>query len=421
MKIIYYHQYFNTPENSGGTRSYEMARRLVNYGHEVHIVTSRRDKNTDKKKWSHSIENGIHVHWFPVHYDNNMRFIRRMIAFLQFVHACGKLKISTFQADLVFSSSTPLTIAIPSVLASRKIGVPFVLEIRDLWPELPIAIGALKNPFLKFAAHSLEKWAYRNARGVIALSPGMKDGIVKKGYPSKCIGVIPNGCDRHEALNPISQMSVYNEAVQKLLNVQSPFIIYAGTLGQMNGVDYLVQLAIELKRIHSNLKVVVVGDGKMKERLLRNARALSVLDDYFIYQPRVPKASVWELFQRASFSAVTFIDIPAMYSNSSNKFFDSLAAGIPVVINFGGWMDSLINRYKCGISLFGVDAATAARKLDYVLSDTTQMLRLGQNARVLGELHFDRDIQAEQLNKILSSVLAGRHNDIESIAPGKYL
>ena len=181
MKIIYLHQYFNTPEMSGGTRSYEMARRFVSAGHEVHMITSSREKHNNASGWVKEIIDGIHVYWLAVPYSNKMSFKVRVMAFLKFAVASGA-KAYRVGGDVIFATSTPLTIALPAVYAAKRLRKPMVFEVRDIWPELPIAVGALKNPFLKKAAKWLEKFAYKNAAHVVALSSGMADGVIKSRY-----------------------------------------------------------------------------------------------------------------------------------------------------------------------------------------------------------------------------------------------
>lgn len=160
MKVIYLHQYFNTPNMSGGTRSYEMAKRLVAAGHEIHIITSW-VKETSQTDWFEETIDGIQVHWFPNPYNNRMTFKQRLGAFFRFAYASMN-KVATIPADIVFATSTPLTIAIPAVLGARKQKIPMIFEVRDLWPEVPIAMGILNKSYQIFLAKKLEKWAYFN-------------------------------------------------------------------------------------------------------------------------------------------------------------------------------------------------------------------------------------------------------------------
>ena len=179
MRIIYLHQYFNTIEMPGSTRSYELSKRLVADGNEVKMITSKRDiYQSEKINWTN--ENGIDVFWIPISYSNKMSFFRRIISFLFFSYRSLKV-ILKIDADVIYASSTPLTIAVPAILYSKLKSKPMIFEVRDLWPEIPIAFGALKSPFAKFIAQSLEKLAYNNSEHIVALSKGMKEAIVKKG------------------------------------------------------------------------------------------------------------------------------------------------------------------------------------------------------------------------------------------------
>src|SRR5690625_1515997 len=249
MRLIYLHQYFNTPRSSGGTRSYEMARRFVAMGHEVHMVTSWRGE-TKRDNWFETVEDGIHVHWMPVPYSNEMGFAERIRAFLQFALAAPRRAVK-IGGDVVFATSTPLTIAMLGVYASKRLRVEMVFEVRDLWPELPIAIGALRNPVLKWAAHRLEAFAYRNSSQIVALSPGMRDGVVSTGYPEDRVHVIPNSSD-------VDRFQAPNVDGNRFLN-QHPYlqgrriVLYAGTFGKIHGVDYLVRLAAAMRTLDEHV------------------------------------------------------------------------------------------------------------------------------------------------------------------------
>ena len=133
----------------GGTRPYEMARRLVAKGHEVNMVCSWRASD-GRTNWFETKEAGISIHWLPVPYSNRMSYRARIQAFLKFA-LLSTFKAASLDSDIVYASSTPLTIALPAIIAALKCNVPMVLEVRDLWPEMPIAIGALNNPLAIFA------------------------------------------------------------------------------------------------------------------------------------------------------------------------------------------------------------------------------------------------------------------------------
>lgn len=416
MKITYLHQYFNTPGMSGGTRSYEIARRLVEMGHEVNMVTSWREPD-GRKHWFQTNESGINVHWLPVPYSNRMGFRARITAFLKFALRCSTLAAS-LDSDIIFATSTPLTIAFPAVFASYKRSVPMVFEVRDLWPEMPIAVGALRNPLLVKAARALELWAYRHSSAVVALSPGMKSGVIRTGYPSSRVAVIPNSCDNADFANDPDSASQFRAARPWLGN--NPLLIYAGTFGRINGVGYAVAIAKELLLLGSSIRILLVGDGAEWEAVKQQAENAGVLGVNLFIEKRVPKNEVTALFSASSMSSSLFLDLPEMRINSANKFFDALAAGKPIFLNYGGWMHDLVLKHRCGISAWGRPLDKVARELDSRLNDSAWLNRAGCSSRILAESYFDRDLLASQLERVLVGAVNGTSDDTESIALGVY-
>lgn len=400
MKILYIHQYFNTPEMSGGTRSYEMARRLVNKGHEVHIITTWRNP-TAKNDWFESIVKGIHVHWLPVKYSNHMGYARRIQAFGKFALQAGR-RAASIRGDLVFASSTPLTVAIPGVYASKKLGVPMVFEVRDLWPELPIAIGALRNPLLRRFAYLLERYAYRNSRRIVALSEGMRDGIVTAGYPPDQVEIIPNGCDIDFFQTPHFKTG---ERTFPPADDSARTVLYPGTLGVINGVSYLAQIAHETAQLGSNIRFVIVGDGKERESIEKCAKELGVLEKNLFMIPSVPKSYMPALFAQTDAVISLFVDLKPMWANSANKFFDALSAGKPVIINYSGWQAELLQRSGAGIQLPASNAPLAASRIVEWLNDERNLQCAGAAAHALAADRFDRDKLADKLEAVLEAAL----------------
>lgn len=418
MKIIYLHQYFNTPEMSGGTRSYEMARRMVATGHEVHMITSYRTQDITTKDWFITKEAGINVHWFPVPYSNKMGFSSRIKAFLAFAFAARK-KAITLDGDIVFATSTPLTIALPAVPSSRRKKIPMVFEVRDLWPEMPIAIGALKNPLLKFAAKKLERWAYFNSEAIVALSPGMKDGVVRTGYPAEKVAVIPNSSDNLEFEYSAEAAARFREEREWLSN--NPLLVYTGTFGAVNGVGYMVPIAQELQKLNSDIRILLVGDGAEVKAVTDLATKAGVLGKNLFIEGKLPKKDIPALLSAADIASSLFIDLPEMRPNSANKFFDALASGTPVMLNYGGWMHDLVKANGCGLALWQRSPSEVATELDQKMHDVNWLKQAGKAARQLAEEYFDRDILANQLIQVLQAAKQKRSASASQIAPGNYL
>jgi len=416
MKIIYLHQYFNTPEMSGGTRSYEMARRFVRQGHEVHMITSWREPRDDQA-WFESNEAGIHVHWLPVEYTNKMSFLNRIKAFLKFAIKSANKAVS-IKSDIIFATSTPLTIALPAVYAAKIQKIPMVFEVRDLWPEMPIVMGALKNPLTHFLARRLELFAYKNAQAINALSPGMKDGVIKTGFPSSNVSVIPNSSD-------IAMFNVSSDLGEDFRRARTwlgsdPLVLYTGTFGLINNVSYLVDLAIELHKIGSNIKILAIGGGVEFQKVENYAKNSGVLNKNFFMEGYLKKKEVPAALSAATISTALFLDKPEMRSNSANKFFDSMAAGKPIMINYGGWMYDLIQSHDCGLAMWGMSFSDVAKELNDKVHDSEWLKIASKASLLLAKECFDRDILASQLLGVIECAAQGHPDKSEIIAPGIY-
>ena len=416
MTILYLHQYFNTPKMSGGTRSYEMARRLVKMGHTVHMVTSFREE-TSNKDWFTTIEDGINVHWLPLLYSNKMSYAQRIKAFFNFAIKSATKAIS-IKSDIVFATSTPLTIALPAVYASKKQKIPMVFEVRDLWPELPIAMGALKNPITQFLAKKLELFAYKNSKAIVALSPGMKEGVSRTGFLPQSIAVIPNSCD-------IEMFTVENKHGDEFRKNRpwlqnDPFILYTGTFGLINGVGYMVGLAKELLNQNSNIKILIIGRGIEYDKVIKMAKENNVFEKNLFIESNIPKESIPNALNAAAIASSLFLDKKEMQANSANKFFDALAAKKPIMINYGGWQKDLIEKSGCGLVIWRLTYEQAVKRIIELISDKETLVKSSKSSALLAKEYFSRDLLAQQLEEVLLNVKAENYNDISKIAPGNY-
>ncbi len=407
MKIIYLHQYFSLPSElpsqAGGTRSYEMARRMVAWGHEVHMVTSRRDAGTKPPNgWTESTESGIQVHWYPVTYSNATPFKKRIRAFLKFAFQSTR-KAMSLEGDVVFATSTPLTIALPGVFTAWRRRIPMVFEVRDLWPELPIAVGALKGRIPIALARWLERFAYRNATRVVALSQGMKDGVVRIGYHGDHVHVIPNSADLD--LFGIPAEAGYQFRCRFEWLQDRPLVVYTGTFGLMNVVDYLVQLASKVREIMPEIRFLACGDCAKFDEVQGLARQLDVLDRNFFMLHSMPKLEIKDVLSAADMATSLFINLPAMWANSANKFFDALASGTAVAINYQGWQADLLNETGAGIVISVDNIDQAAHDIVTKVRDKAWIKAAGKAARQLAEERFSRDELTKRLEQVLEGAI----------------
>ena len=401
MRIIYLHQYFNTIEMPGSTRSYELSKRLVADGNEVKMITSKRDiYQSEKINWTN--ENGIDVFWIPISYSNKMSFFRRIISFLFFSYRSLKV-ILKIDADVIYASSTPLTIAVPAILYSKLKSKPMIFEVRDLWPEIPIAFGALKSPFAKFIAQSLEKLAYNNSEHIVALSKGMKEAIVKKGLPSNKIDVITNLANI-SVFSKTKKSSKVNDLLSnyKILP-NDKLVIYTGALGHVNDVKFLINIAGEMKKINNSVKFIIAGEGIEYENLILLSKKINVLNDSVFFIAPIKKINIPILYSKATIVTSLFINLKELQNNSANKFFDGLSAGKPVMINYSGWQRSILENNKAGFYLPYDDYKKSALILNKIILDKDLLKAMGVSAKNIAKKYFEIDVQYPKLKKIIYS------------------
>jgi glycosyltransferase involved in cell wall biosynthesis len=405
MRILYFHQHFSTPTGVGGTRSYEFARALVAHGHSVTMVcgspsVAKLNLPYDSVRgWSRGRVHGIDVIALPLKYSNSDGLSKRALTFAKFGWRSLRIALHE-QADLVFATSTPLTAGVPGI-AMKLLGrrVPFVFEVRDLWPELPRALG-LKNPIL-LGAMSLLEWAsYRSCDAAVGLSPGIVAGIRRRSKADLPVTMVPNGCDLN-LFHPRERTTLALAGIRP-----GDFVAgFTGAHGPANGLDAVLDAAAALKRRgDAHVKFVLIGDGKEKNRL--EARAATEGLDNCLFLPPVPKKDIARITASFDCGLMILKNVPAFYYGTSpNKFFDYISSGIPVVINYPGWLADMIDENCCGVAVPPADAEALADTL-YRLASLSESERceIGARGRELAAREFSREALSDLFVRTLENV-----------------
>ncbi|KQZ78523.1 MULTISPECIES: glycosyltransferase family 4 protein [unclassified Pseudomonas] len=395
MRVLYFHQHFSTPKGAVGTRSYEMAQRLIARGHQVTVVCGsysggQTGLSTDFVSGKRTgMVAGIRVIELDLAYSNSHGLFKRTISFMKF--AIRSIGIAlTEKYDLVFATTTPLTAGIPGIFARWFRNKPFIFEVRDLWPELPKAMGVIRNPLILGALSALEWISYRSAHRLIGLSPGIVEGISHRGVLREKIAMVPNGCD----------LDIFNIPTDPWLPEgvsQSQLVaVFTGTHGVANKLDAVLDTALELKsRGRDDIRLVLVGQGKLKPALVERARALN-LDNVIFHDP-VNKERLSGLMASADIGLQILANVPAFYYGTSpNKFFDYIASGLPVLNNYPGWLAELIRTNDCGYVVPPENPKAFADALEHAANDREALKLKGLKGRQLAINHFDRRILADQ-------------------------
>jgi glycosyltransferase involved in cell wall biosynthesis len=277
-----------------------------------------------------------------------------------------------------------------------------VFEVRDLWPEAPIQMGALRGRWLQWAARALERFVYARAAAVVALSPGIRDGIVAAGVPAAKVELVPNASDL-ELFSP----ALDGREVRERLGLGDSFVCsYFGAMGEANDLTQVVEAgALLQERGEDGVRFVLMGQGKRRDELERLARSRGATNVVFA-EPVPDKSQVARLAAASDACLTVFKDVPVLATNSPNKLFDTFAAGRPAIVNTGGWMRELVEVNEAGLYARPGDPADLADKV-LALRDSPELAeRYGRNARALAEREFDRDRLAARLLELLERVAA---------------
>lgn len=374
MKIIYLHQYFKTKEEGGSLRSFFIAKAMVDAGFDVEMITAH-----NHKKYVYKEIEGIKIHYLPVYYDNALGTLQRIIAFVRFMWQCY-FKVRHIKQQnpntpcICYATSTPLTIGLIALWLKHWQKIPYIFEVRDLWPQAPIEMGVIKNKWLQKRLYTLEKKIYRKALQIVALSPGMQASIIQK-VPNKQVLMVPNMAD----CNFFAPSYTHNV---------SPFVIsYIGTIGKANHLEYLLAVAqLATQRKLDQLEFWIVGEGKALEEIRQKAEALANVRFY----GAVNKAKTKQLLEQSQATYTSFLSKPVLTTCSPNKFFDSLAAGKLTIVNTQGWLKDTVESNQCG---FYANPNKPEHFLAQLIPFLTQpqLLELYQsNARKLAKNQFER-------------------------------
>lgn len=409
MRVLYFHQHFSTPDGYSGTRSYEISKQLLACGHKVTMVCGaasmsksglsgpfvggRREGSVD----------GIYVIELELPYSNYHSLLRRSWTFLRFAFRSVALALRQ-DYDVVFATSTPLTAALPGIAARWLRRKPFVFEVRDLWPDLPRAMGVFRNPLLLLMMDWLEYAAYHSAISCVALSPGIAQGITRRGVPESRVVIAPNGCDP-DLFAPDSEQPLPEIPG---LPPNAFAATFTGAHGIANGLGAVLDAAAEMRRRgRTDIFFVFIGDGKEKPALIERARR-EKLENCLFVDPMPKRALAQFLCRRANVGLMILANVPAFYYGTSpNKFFDYLASSLPVLVNYPGWMAEMVTAQGAGVAVPPQDPVAFADALVCMADACAATAEMGPRGRNFAKREFLQTTLAQRCVSVLESVTTG--------------
>jgi glycosyltransferase involved in cell wall biosynthesis len=379
VKVLILHQHFNIPIKGGPLRSYYLAKALSDRGIQTVVITAHKER-----KYLQQEVEGVEVHYLPVAYDNKFGFTSRSISFLKFAWKSARLAGRLPDVSICYAMSVPLTVGLAAWWIRRRYKIPFLFEVGDLWPDAPIQMGLVQNYFLRRFLFAFEKWIYRQADSIVALSPAIQSAVEKK-MPCKTIHLIPNMADV-DFYRPASK----EDHLEKKFDREGKFVVtYAGAAGVANGLNYLLECAHVSRKANLPIQFFLCGDGAVLDRLKVSADQLGLRNLTFLgFQNR---EGVRDILALSDAAFVSYKNVPILETGSPNKYFDGLAAGKLIIINFGGWIRTEIEENHCGIYVNPQEPNDFVKQIIPFLEDRNRLRQCQEAARRLGETKYSRD------------------------------
>ena len=396
LHILYIVQYFNQPDEPGGSRPYQFARHWAACGHRVTVLTSNLNHKTLSTVSGTSTDGGFSV--IRVRTYNRIRgsFARRIVNFLSFAVMAVLRATRVGRVDLIYASSTPLTTGLAGCLVSVLKRRPFYFEVRDLWPKSAVVAGVLRDGWFVRSAEWFERLFYRRAVKVIALTEGIREGVIAAGKAPADVLFVPNGMD--DWMLDMSPATPSNYPFDR----REHFICtYIGAHGKWNKVETILEAAEMLTG--TRVRFLLIGDGDHKDELKRYAAIRQLRNVCFL--DAIPKREVIDYLKQGHVAMICTWDHEFQRMILANKVFDYLAAGCPVVAAARGETEALVNRAGCGWSLPPEKPDQLAALLrDIALLPVEELRCRGLRGQQYVREHFLRSDLADRLQRTFAEV-----------------
>jgi len=407
MHILLIHQAFAALDEPGGTRHHEFARYLAARGHSVTVIASPVSYLTGaplsvlhslQETGEEAVGGGIRVIRARTYSALHRSFVHRVFTFLSFMASSFWIGLGVKNVDVVWGTSPPIFQGFTTWLLARLKRVPFLFEVRDLWPQFAIAVGVLRNPILIKLSFWLEHFLYHRADRVVVNSPGYVSYVKECG--ARFVELVPNSADP-QMFDPAEVGSAFR--TRHKLNDKF-VVLYAGAHGLSNDLGVVLEAAkmLQAKGSSPSVTVTFLGDGKEKSALQKQAAGMGLINVLFL--PPVPKTGMPEALAGADACLAILKPLEEYKTTYPNKVFDYMAAGRPVVLAIDGVIRQVVEAAGCGIFAQPGDPSALAEAIKTLASDPERSRKMGLAGRKYLEEHFSRDKMAAKLLEVLKSL-----------------
>jgi glycosyltransferase involved in cell wall biosynthesis len=404
MKILLLNQAFVSPDEPGHTRHFEMAQYLRRRGHELVIVASDLNYQTGQRTverhglFTEQVIDGVRVLRSYIYPTLHRSYFWRIISFFSFMFSSVWTALSVKDADLIMGTTPQIFQAVSAWFVAFIRNKPFLLEVRDLWPEFGVSMGVIRNPVVIALARGLEKFLYARATHILVNSPAYKEYMLAKGIPESKITFIAYGTDV-DMFNP----SVSGAEVRERLGLEDKFVVlYAGALGQANDI-YTVLCAAKHLNDEKHIRFVFWGDGKERPNLQSEAERLKL--ENVIFAGVCPKKEMPFVVASSDVCLAILQNVPMFRTTYPNKVFDYMAAARATVLVIDGVIREVIESSKGGVFVEPANHELLAKTILELSKDPQRVREMGENARTYLVKNLDRRHKLDETLQLLMKLV----------------
>lgn len=406
VHILFFSHYFPPEGNAPATRTYEHCRRWVELGHKVTVITCAPNvpsgivyEGYENRPYQREIVDGIEVLRVWTYIAANKGTLKRILNYVSYTLTSVLASVPIQQPDIIIATSPQFFCGWSGVLANLWRGVPFVLEIRDIWPDSITAVGAMEESPLLKAIYVLEKWMYESAWHIVTVGNGYRRELLKKGVPDEKMTVITNGVypERYKPRAP-------NLDFKASLGINEPFVCsYVGTIGMACGLNVVLEAAQALQQQgREDIALVLVGDGAQRQELEERTKQLQLKHVYFT--GRLDKARMPDVLSISDVSLVHLRKTDLFQTVLPSKIFEAAAMERPIILGVEGDSADIIKAADAGICIEPENATELTEALLTLKDQPETRQQLGENGRQYVEQHFDRRHLADTYLSLLEQL-----------------
>lgn len=404
MKIVIVYQYYQGHNEPGHSLVYEVSQYLAERGHDVVIIAGstgymkragRDSAQRGNVLFRRERDKGVTVWRTYAYAELHRSYWGRLLSFLSFTLSSAVALLLMKRPDTVLGSSPPLFPVFSTWLVARIRRIPYVTEVRDLWPASAVELGVLRNPMLIRTMSWMERQLYNHSQRIVVLTQGIRDDIVGRGWPFERVKVVTAGIDETMLFPDPAAGRALREALGL---VGKQVVLYFGALGTANNIDVLLRCARRLQT-RQELVFVLVGDGMMREEIQRTIATEGLRN--VLVLPAVPKVDARKYICAADLCVVTLQDIPLFRGAIPTKLLDYMACGRPVLCGVRGEALRILEEAGAGKGFEPNDDAQLAQLIEALAPDEAAKIELGARGVPYIRAHFSAARAREQVESIL--------------------